>query len=126
MVSSGNQHYVPDRKLMIAPMRDDGFSELEDIIEKSFSFMDEAVRIGKLLVHCNLGQNRSPTLVIAWLMKRNESLNESIKSLYYAYAFVKEKRPEIHPIIGYIEQLREIEKEVYGYYSVPPDFLNRN
>jgi len=126
MVDSGSQHVVRGCKLMIAPMKDNGFSDLEKIMDRTFSFMDEAVGTGKLLVHCNLGQNRSPTLVIAWLMKRNGSLNESIKSLYDAYVFVKEKRPEIHPIIGYIQQLREIEKEVYGCNSVPPDFTRRD
>jgi len=120
MVTSGNQHSVPGCKLLAVPMSDTGRSELNDIMRKTFDFMEEGQRTGnKLLVHCMDGHNRSPTLVIAWLMcSRN-------MSLYKAYAFVKEKRKVIHPHKLYIQQLREIEKQLHGHWSVLPDFLTR-
>jgi len=120
-VTSGSQHDVPGCKLLAVPMHDGGRSDLEDIMRKTAGFMEEAQRPGnRLLVHCKEGHNRSPTLVIAWLMKTGK------QTLFKSYKFVYEKRNVIHPHIKYISQLREMEKSMLGWYSVPPDFLARS
>jgi len=117
-VTSGKQHVVPGCKLMTVPMADNGNSDLHDVMERSLGFIEESQEEeNKLLIHCHLGQNRSPTLVIAWLMKNKKM------SMHDAYTFVKEKRKIVHPHKLYIEQLREYDKRLFGVYSVLPDFL---
>jgi len=117
-VTSGRQHLVPGCKLMTVAMADNGNSDLHYVMERSLGFIEESQEDGnKLLIHCHLGQNRSPTLVIAWLMKNNKM------SMHDAYTFVKEKRNLIHPHKLYIEQLREYDRSLHGVYSVKPDFL---
>ena len=57
----------------------------------------------KVFVHCAAGMSRSPTVVIAYLMwKQKLSLNNAIK-------FVKNKRPEIQPNSGFVEQLKKFD-----------------
>ena len=54
-----------------------------------------------VLVHCNGGISRSPTLVIAFLIqKRRMSLTDAI-------TFVRQKRPVILPNDGFLAQLRK-------------------
>ncbi len=74
------------------------FDDLSDIIER------EKV----VLVHCLAGVSRSPTIVIAYLMKYHKS------SLENAYYFVKSKRRMINPNKGFMEQLIYQEKILTG------------
>jgi len=118
-VASGKQYQVPGCKLRTVPMADNGCSDLNHVMERSLDFIKESQEDGnKLLIHCQHGQNRSPTLVIAWLMKK-EKMN-----MHDAYSFVKERRNLVHPHKLYIEQLREYDKRLHGVYSVMPGFLN--
>ena len=55
----------------------------------------------KVLVHCQGGISRSPTLVIAYLVqKKNLTLGNS-------FELVREKRPIIDPNEGFLYQLKE-------------------
>lgn len=57
----------------------------------------------KIIVFCRAGHSRSPTIVIAYLMKyENMTFDE-------AYKYVKNKR-NIMPNNGFIEQLHNYEK----------------
>ncbi|KAL0134246.1 hypothetical protein PUN28_001205 [Cardiocondyla obscurior] len=60
-----------------------------------------------ILVHCNAGVSRSPTIVIAYLM--------IIKKLSYdeAYDIVKKERSCIRPNDGFVKQLRNIENTTF-------------
>jgi protein-tyrosine phosphatase len=117
-VTSGSQHVVPGCKLLMVAMADNGNSDLSDVRDRTFGFIEESQQEGnKLLVHCHLGQNRSPTVVIAWLMKTKHW------DLHDAYVFVKDKRKIVHPHKLYIEQLREYDKYLNGHYSVLEDYL---
>merc|ERR1711963_353669 len=50
--------------------------------------------------------SRSATLCIAYFMRHhNMSMDE-------AYAFVKEKRPIIHPNLGFVKQLKQFEAKL--------------
>jgi len=65
-VSSGKPQKLDGVKLLTVVMADNGNSQLHDIMERSFPFIEESQEKGnKLLIHCKLGQNRSPTLLIA-------------------------------------------------------------
>jgi len=106
-------------KHMYVPLRDNGSSDLLEKLENSYDFMVESQDPdNKLFIHCQLGQNRSASFVIGFLMRYKEL------SFHEAYMFLKEKRELIHPHKKYIEQLRELDKQLHKVYSTPEDFLN--
>jgi Leucine-rich repeat (LRR) protein len=74
------------------------------ILEKIHQFLTN----GRIcLVHCFAGISRSPTVIIAYIMKyHNMNLNS-------AFNFVKSKRNKIVPNDGFWEQLVEYEKVLY-------------
>ncbi|KRY77059.1 Dual specificity protein phosphatase 19 [Trichinella pseudospiralis] len=70
-------------------------------------FIDEVrMQNGRVLVHCNAGVSRSPTIVVAYLMKRENYTLEN------ALSFVRAKRPCIRPNNGFMKQLKEFENEL--------------
>jgi len=104
---------------MYIPLRDNGSSSLLAKLEDSYNFAMESQEPGnKLFVHCQLGQNRSASYVIGFLMKFKNL------SFYEAYTLVKEKRVLIHPHKKYIEQLRRLDKQLHTVYSTPNNFLD--
>lgn len=90
-------------------MSDYGDSEVLIIAKQCFSFIESARKNNEnILVHCRGGLNRSPTIVIAYLMiKRKMSLGD-------AYNLVKSKREKISPHKKYIEQLKSYEIKTRG------------
>jgi len=106
-------------KHMYIPLRDNGRSDLLEKLQNSYDFTMESQEYGnKLFVHCQLGQNRSASFVIGFLMKLKNL------SLYEAYSLVKEKRELIHPHKAYIEQLRQLDLKLHKVYSTPKNFLD--
>jgi len=104
---------------MYIPLRDNGSSNLLAKLDDSYNFAMESQEHGnKLFVHCQLGQNRSASYVIGFLMKSKNL------SFYEAYTLVKEKRELIHPHKNYIEQLRRLDKQLHTVYSTPKNFLD--
>ncbi|CAF3180483.1 unnamed protein product [Rotaria sp. Silwood2] len=76
----------------------------EDFIE----FVDNALRIktNNVLVHCSAGISRSPTLVLAYAMKKNRwTLDE-------AFDKMRKLRQIVDPNVSFIIQLREWEKNI--------------
>lgn len=108
-------------KLKHIPLSDAGDSSLEKILPKCFKFIDEAhAKGGKVLLHCKLGVNRSPTVTIAYLM-RKEGWN-----LRRAYEWVKQKRPQISPHEKYLNQLRQYEVSIFGTQSYTDDTIPKS
>ncbi len=74
----------------------------------AFDFLAERERLKEpLLVHCAAGINRSATIVIAWLMKRNALKLET------AWMLVKQKR-NICPLRDNRLELLKFERELHG------------
>eukprot|EP01083_Nonionella_stella_P120243 360145_1 len=64
-----------------------------------------------ILFHCRSSVNRSPTMVVAMLMKyKNWTLKE-------AHTLVSEKHSLTCTHYKYMEQLRQYDKELFGKYS---------
>lgn len=68
-----------------------------------FKFIDDALKNGRVLVHCNAGISRSVSIVIAYLMsRRQQSLREALR-------LVKSVRPRANPNEGFMKQLKMYE-----------------
>ncbi|KAI0697587.1 protein-tyrosine phosphatase-like protein [Cytidiella melzeri] len=72
---------------------------------------------GRILVHCSAGISRSPTLVVAYLMR---SRNMSLKA---ALAQVVKARSQVSPNSGFLQQLKRLEEELYGHVTLDVDEL---
>jgi len=62
----------------------------------------------KILVHCSAAISRSPTIVVAYLMKKQGM------TLYEALGLVIRARPTVSPNPGFIRQLKEMESSLFG------------
>ncbi|CAF0959705.1 unnamed protein product [Adineta steineri] len=73
--------------------------------DTAVEFIDNALRSkGNVLVHCSAGISRSPTLVLAYLMKKNHW------TLDVAFDKMRKLRQIVDPNMSFIIQLREWEK----------------
>jgi len=93
-------------KIINIPDRED--VNIENYFDECFAFIDEAKRMGGVLVHCFVGKSRSVTVVVAYLMKKHGmSMSEALKH-------VKSKRPIASPNSGFMLQLQNFEKSLRG------------
>lgn len=91
------------------PMSDYGDSNIKEIAQQCFGFIESALNNGEnILVHCRGGLNRSVTILIAFLMVSQDM------TLRDAYHLVKRQRDKVSPHKRYIEQLKEYELETRG------------
>lgn len=56
-----------------------------EILTKSSIFINERLSYGSVLVHCEKGRRRSPTVVIAWLVSQGFNTNQAIKMIASNY-----------------------------------------
>ena len=79
---------------------DSPYQNLFPKFEVAYAFIKENSK-HNILIHCLQGKSRSPSLVVFYLMKeKGWDYDTSI-------GFIKEKRPNVAPIIGFIDQLKE-------------------
>jgi hypothetical protein len=78
------------------------------VIEESCKFINDALSIcgNKVLVHCEAGISRSPTVVIGYLMRNGLSLRDS-------YELVLRKKSNIAPNKSFWNQLISLEKQLF-------------
>ncbi len=83
-------------------IRDDEGQTLE--FEPMVQLIDDALQQGAVLVNCAVGMSRSPSFVMAYLMKtKRMSLDE-------AFVHVKRARPKINPNRAFLAQLQAYEQ----------------
>ena len=75
-------------------------TNITDYFVESFKFIDEGRKQGCVLVHCNAGISRSASIVIGYLMSRENM------EFQQAYDHVKVKRPATRPNDGFLRQLK--------------------
>jgi dual specificity MAP kinase phosphatase len=87
------------------PATDSSSQNLKQFFTEAIDFIDGAREAGgRVLVHCQAGVSRSPTIVIAYLMARSQ------KRLNDAFSFVKDRRPIVAPNLNFMGQLLEFEQ----------------
>jgi protein-tyrosine phosphatase len=106
IVSYKVRQLVGDRqwyKLYVSDTFDENISEYFSVVN---DILDQAKKSERhVLVHCAAGVSRSATLVIAYIMESQK------KSVEDAYAYVKSKRPIIHPNDHFLDQLKNFQEE---------------
>jgi len=103
------------------PMHDLGRTDLKEVMEKVLVFIEEGQENGNnILVHCMSGQNRSATVVIAYLLKAHH-----YDSLYIAHKKVKKARCIVQINRGYAIQLLALEKDIFGKNTLPQEWMER-
>jgi len=112
-IGGGVRGVDPSIKIELFPMSDTGTSELEDTFPEAFEFLSKVTseRGKKVLVHCSMGVNRSPTMVVGFLMATQQW------SLKKAHAYVAERRPQICLHDLYVRQLRAYDEKLFGQSS---------
>jgi len=101
-------------------MHDLGRTNLKGALQKVSKFMELGQQDeNNILVHCQSGQNRSATVVIAHLLIHHN------ETLYSAHKRVKKLRPLVQISEGYAKQLLALEKEMFGTNSLPSDWMER-
>jgi len=101
-------------------MNDYGRTDLKKLLKQIRSFVEDSQLPGKkLFVHCQSGQNRSATVVIAILM----TLGNQPMTLLDAYSYVKTRRQMVQINEKYAKQLSDLEYELFGKITVPKDWM---
>jgi len=97
---------------------DDAITEnIKRYFETCIAFIQEALKQSgtKVMVHCKQGVSRSPTIVMAYLMKvKKYSANK-------AFDYMKLKRPEIGPNPGFVQQLQKYDEELRAAAAKDPN-----
>lgn len=82
---------------------------IQSYFNDAFEFINKGITVGTgVLVHCQMGQSRSATIVLSYLMKKYKS------SFRDALATLKLSRPCVKPNIAFELQLKQYEKQI-GY-----------
>merc|ERR1711865_358354 len=100
----------PARNYHVINLPDDPDTDLRARFEDSNAWIDEAYKNTntKLLIHCRMGQSRSTTMVVAWLMHHFRC------TLKEALLWTKARRDIICPNTGFFVQMQAYEKELLG------------
>uniref|UniRef100_A0A6B2LN85 Tyrosine specific protein phosphatases domain-containing protein n=1 Tax=Arcella intermedia TaxID=1963864 RepID=A0A6B2LN85_9EUKA len=103
-------------KVLHCPLDDFGGTDLFSLWNECFEFIWEAKTSKKnILVHCDGGVNRAPTIVVGYLIsKENYTLRD-------AFTLLSKVRPSIAPRKAYIDQLRKLEVQLTGKDTLGSD-----
>lgn len=81
------------------PIPDTPTSDVMQHFEAAYDFIERVAHGKPVMVHCVVGASRSSSVVIAYLMKKNQWDTQT------ALDYVKQKRPIAKPNSGFLEQL---------------------
>ncbi|KAG5278933.1 hypothetical protein AALO_G00104330 [Alosa alosa] len=94
------------------PVEDSHTADISSHFQEAFDFIDRVKQAGgKVLVHCEAGISRSPTICMAYLMRSRRLRLEE------AFDIIRQQRAIISPNFSFMGQLLQFEAEVL---STPP------
>ncbi|XP_048802150.1 dual specificity protein phosphatase 5 isoform X2 [Lagopus muta] len=97
------------------PVEDSHTADISSHFQEAIDFIDYVRRAGgKILVHCEAGISRSPTICMAYLMKTKKLRLEE------AFDYIKQRRSLISPNFGFMGQLLQYESEILSSTPSPP------
>ncbi|NXW13880.1 DUS5 phosphatase, partial [Circaetus pectoralis] len=97
------------------PVEDSHTADISSHFQEAIDFIDYVRRTGgKILVHCEAGISRSPTICMAYLMKTKKLRLEE------AFDYIKQRRSLISPNFGFMGQLLQYESEILSSTPNPP------
>uniref|UniRef100_A0A8C3T7X0 Dual specificity protein phosphatase n=1 Tax=Chelydra serpentina TaxID=8475 RepID=A0A8C3T7X0_CHESE len=97
------------------PVEDSHMADISSHFQEAIDFIDCVRRAGgKILVHCEAGISRSPTICMAYLMKTKKFRLEE------AFDYIKQRRSLISPNFGFMGQLLQYESEILSSTPSPP------
>jgi predicted protein tyrosine phosphatase len=77
----------------------------KEMIDKALDFIDEKLKAGyKVLVHCNQGESRSPSIVLLYLIKKGIIIDETLEDCEAEFMKIY---PEYNPGAGIRGFLKE-------------------
>lgn len=96
------------------PVEDSHTADISSHFQEAIDFID-CVREkgGKILVHCEAGISRSPTICMAYLMKTRQF------RLKDAFDYIKQRRSVVSPNFGFMGQLLQYESEILPSTPTP-------
>jgi len=117
-ITSSVQNYFEDKKKFVymrINVQDSGDEKIENYFPDAVAFITTHIGPGqRVLVHCEEGQSRSPTIVIAWMMKHfNLPLKEAYEKLL---VIVGEDNIGIND--GFKQQLMNWDVTLYSHKSM--------
>jgi len=105
-LTDGDPPFPQDFTYLQFVVNDSEDQDLRSLFEKCHTFIDDGLKSGGVLIHCNAGVSRSGTIAIAYLMKK---LNLSFKK---AFEIVTKVRSCVCPNSGFQKQLKQYEQEL--------------
>uniref|UniRef100_A0A663MHI2 protein-tyrosine-phosphatase n=1 Tax=Athene cunicularia TaxID=194338 RepID=A0A663MHI2_ATHCN len=87
------------------PVEDSHTADISSHFQEAIDFIGRRTG-GKILVHCEAGISRSPTICMAYLMKTKKLCLEE------AFDYIKQRRSLISPNFGFMGQLLQYESEI--------------
>eukprot|EP00906_Rhabdomonas_costata_P013757 RCo019735 len=100
---------APARHRMVVPMEDTSEEDVTRWFQSCFDFIEEARHDhGRILVHCNKGISRAPTIVIGYLIQYCDLTVQA------ALKFVKRRRSIVNPRLSFLLALDDLSSEHNG------------
>mmetsp|Transcript_17472 Transcript_17472/g.24248 ORF Transcript_17472/g.24248 Transcript_17472/m.24248 type:complete len:253 (+) Transcript_17472:32-790(+) len=116
-LSVAAHNYYPDEfTYHHLPIIDNSSAPINKYFEQAFDLIEQSLTNGQaVLVHCEAGLSRSPTIVLSYLMKKQKV------NLRKAFYYLKNRRPIVEPNFGFINKLFQYEQTLELEPSI--DFL---
>ena len=96
----------PEKNMELFVILKECINYIDQVISKNNNNNNNTKR-KKILIHCMMGKSRSATIIIAYLMyKNNIGWMEALRC-------VREKRSIVEPNLGFISLLKQFEKDHY-------------
>ncbi|KAE8589335.1 hypothetical protein XENTR_v10017532 [Xenopus tropicalis] len=97
------------------PVEDNHTADISSHFQEAIDFIDTIKRAGgRVLVHCEAGISRSPTICMAYLMKTRRFRLEE------AFEYIKQRRSLISPNFSFMGQLLHYESEIFPSKVLAP------